>query len=203
MITINVAEADDAERERRRVQMHEPYRTLLGHFRHEIGHYYWDRLIRDSDRIDGFRQLFGDERQDYGRGPPAAPRSRAPPADWADSFVSAYASAHPWEDWAEIVGPLPAHDRHPGDGRRLRPLAPAAGGRASPNCGPCPTRVDVDHRTLSFDQMVERWFPLTYVLNNLNRGMGLQDAYPFVLLHAGGREAAVRSRDGRWDESVR
>ncbi|MBV8078553.1 MAG: putative zinc-binding metallopeptidase, partial [Planctomycetaceae bacterium] len=54
VITINVAEADDAERERRRHQMHEPYRTILGHFRHEIGHYYWDRLIKDSEWIDAF-----------------------------------------------------------------------------------------------------------------------------------------------------
>lgn len=43
IIIISVAEADDAERERRRKAVHEPYRTLLGHFRHESGHYYWDR----------------------------------------------------------------------------------------------------------------------------------------------------------------
>src|SRR5689334_7822508 len=100
VITVNVAEADDAERERRRVQMHEPYRTLLGHFRHESGHYYWDRLVNDSDRLDGFRALFGDERADYAE---ALRRHHAqgPPAGWPDRFVTAYASAHPWEDWAE------------------------------------------------------------------------------------------------------
>ena len=65
VITVNISEADDVERERRRVAMHEPYRTLLGHFRHEIGHYYWDRLIKNSPRIEAFREQFGDERADY------------------------------------------------------------------------------------------------------------------------------------------
>ena len=92
MITINVAEADDAEREKRRLQMHEPYRTLLGHFRHEIGHYYWDRLIQGTDRIEEFRRLFGDERQDYGQ---ALQRHHKQGARRTGrmSFVSAYASA--------------------------------------------------------------------------------------------------------------
>src|SRR5207302_77798 len=100
VITLNVAEADDAQREKRRLQMHEPYRTLLGHFRHEIAHYYWDRLVKDGPLRDGFRARFGDEREDYG----AALRrhyQQGPPADWQARFVSAYASAHPWEDWAE------------------------------------------------------------------------------------------------------
>src|SRR5262249_7112200 len=100
VITINVAEADDAERERQRLAMHEPYRTLLGHFRHEVGHYYWDRLIRDSSHMARFRELCGDERDDYG----AALRKHyetGPPADWQTKFVSSYASSHPWEDWAE------------------------------------------------------------------------------------------------------
>ena len=100
VITINIAEADDAERETRRLQLHEPYRTLLGHFRHEIGHYYWDRLIQGTDRIHGFRQLFGDERQDYGQMLESY-HQQGPRVDWANTLVSAYASAHPWEDWAE------------------------------------------------------------------------------------------------------
>jgi hypothetical protein len=100
LITLNVAEADAPERERQRKSMGEPYRTLLGHFRHEIAHYYWDRLIKDSPVIDEFRQLFGDEREDYAA---ALQRHYAngPPADWTDSFITAYASAHPWEDFAE------------------------------------------------------------------------------------------------------
>ena len=100
LITINLAEADDSERERMRRQMGEPYRTLLGHFRHEIAHYYWDRLVRDAPGIEAFRQLFGDEREDYGA---ALQRHYAngPPPDWQERFVTTYASTHPWEDWAE------------------------------------------------------------------------------------------------------
>ena len=100
VITINIAEADDAERERRRMEMGEPYRTLLGHMRHESGHYYWDQLIHDQPPLERFRQLFGDEQIDYG----AALKThyaQGAPGDWQTRFVSAYASAHPWEDWAE------------------------------------------------------------------------------------------------------
>ena len=177
VITINLAEADDAERERRRHQMQEPYRTLLGHFRHEIGHYYWDRLIQGTERIEGFRRIFGDERQDYSQALDRQ-RQQGARADWAQSFVTAYASAHPWEDWAETW----AHYLHMTDtmetavrcGLSLQP------GRSNePEWKP--ETADVGQRLLSFDEMIERWFPLTYVLNNLNRCMGLQDAYPFVL----------------------
>lgn len=99
-ITINIAEADDAERERRRAALHEPYRTLLGHMRHESGHYYWDRLIKSSDRLGAFRAMFGDERQDYQEAPQSH-HADGPPALWPPQFISAYASMHPREDWAE------------------------------------------------------------------------------------------------------
>jgi hypothetical protein len=177
VITVNVAEADDAERERRRLQMHEPYRTILGHFRHEIGHYYWDRLIQGSDAIEGFRRLFGDERQDYGQAL-AQHHQQGPPPNWPQSFVSAYASAHPWEDWAESW----AHYLHMIDsletadacGLTLRPRR-----RNEPALKP--NGAAPEPKETPFDRLLERWFPLTFVLNNLNRGMGLQDAYPFVL----------------------
>jgi hypothetical protein len=100
VITINLAEADDAERERRRHQMYEPYRTLLGHFRHEIAHYHWPPLVAASATIDEFRQIFGDERADYSQALQHYYASGAP-ADWAQHFVSASATAHPWEDFAE------------------------------------------------------------------------------------------------------
>jgi hypothetical protein len=177
VITINVAEADDAEREKRRLQLHEPYRTILGHFRHEVGHYYWDRLVRESSWIDGFRQQFGDERTDYGE---ALKRhhEQGAPLDWSVSFVSAYASAHPWEDWAETW----AHYLHIHDtletaiacGLSLRP-------KRSNEPAMKPDIALTGRRPPSFDGIIERWFSLTYVLNNLNRGMGLADAYPFVL----------------------
>lgn len=174
VIVINLAEADDAEREKRRHQMHEPYRTLLGHFRHESGHYYWDRLVKDRDRIHGFRNFFGDERQDYAEA--LRRHHERVPAGWQQRFVSAYASAHAWEDWAETW----AHYLHMADaletaaacGLSLRPHRPD---EPSLNAN-APGRPQA-----SFDRMIEGWFPLTYVLNNLNRGLGLPDSYPFVL----------------------
>ena len=101
VITINIAEADDAERERRRLALHEPYRTLLGHFRHESGHYYWDRLVSGTDRLDRFRETVRRRAARLRRGAGARITRAAPPPDWQERFVSAYASAHPWEDWAE------------------------------------------------------------------------------------------------------
>ncbi|WP_422924857.1 zinc-binding metallopeptidase family protein [Singulisphaera sp. PoT] len=177
VITLNMAEGNDAERERRRLQMNEPYRTLLGHFRHEIGHYYWNVLIDGTDWIDQYRSLFGDEREDYGE---ALKRHHAngAPADWVNSYVSAYASAHSWEDWAETW----AHYMHISDtletavasGLSLRP-------RRSDEPALKPNIKVVGKWSASFDELIERWFPLTYALNNLSRGMGLQDIYPFVL----------------------
>ena len=176
-ITINIAEADDAERENRRSALHEPYRTLLGHFRHEIGHYYWDRLIGGSDLRGTFRDAFGDERQDYAQ---ALKRhyDQGPPANWQERYVSSYAAVHPWEDWAETW----AHYLHITDaletaaasGLWLRPER-----RDEPSMRPDDGLREA--RTASFDRLMENWFPLTYVVNNLNRGLGLPDGYPFVL----------------------
>lgn len=177
LITLNIAEADDAEREKRRTTLHEPYRTLLGHFRHESGHYYWDQLIANTAGHNRFRELFGDEQQDYS----AALKThyeRGAPADWQSRFVSAYASSHPWEDWAESW----AHYLHivdtvetaAGFGVSLSPKHPAAKTMT----------VDikkVSHPGAGFDRILKDWMPLTYALNSLNRGMGLPDLYPFVL----------------------
>jgi hypothetical protein len=174
VITINALEADDVERETRRKQLHEPYRTVLGHFRHEIGHYYWDRLIANTDRLDSFRQLFGDEQLDYAEALKTH-YDNGPPTDWPQRFVSSYASSHPWEDWAETW----AHYMHLTDtletaatsGLMLRPVNPEE-----------PTLKRPPHAEgRNFDRILNDWTALTYVLNNLNRGMGLPDAYPFIL----------------------
>jgi hypothetical protein len=180
VITVNIAEADDAEREKRRKAMHEPYRTLLGHMRHESGHYYWDRLIAGTPEVDEFRTLFGDERPDYAAALKAHYEHGAP-ADWQERFVSAYASAHPWEDWAETW----AHYLHMVDtletaaacGLSLRPRR-----RDEPALHKLP--YPTSPKPAAFDRLIESWFPLTYMLNNLNRGLGLADAYPFVLAPA-------------------
>jgi hypothetical protein len=177
VITVNVAEADDAERERRRHEMHEPYRTLLGHFRHEVGHYYWDRLIKDGAQLGRFRELFGDERQSYAQAVERHYKEGAPP-DWQGRFVSAYASTHPWEDWAETW----AHYLHMTDALETAvdcglSLKPKRSGEPALK----PDSKVVAHKPSAFDAMTEGWHALTYVLNNLNRGMGLPDGYPFVL----------------------
>ena len=175
-ITINIAEADDAERERRRLHLHEPYRTLLGHLRHESGHYYWDLLIKDSPSIDAFRKVFGDERNDYEQALQCY-YSQGAPANWQQRFVSAYSSSHPWEDWAETW----AHYLHMVD---TLETAEACGLSLLPRRSDEPAlqvSFNPNNPDIEFKQLVDRWFPLTYVLNNLNRGMGLIDAYPFVL----------------------
>jgi hypothetical protein len=176
-ITINIDEADSALRERSRLDLNEKYRTLLGHFRHEIGHYYWDRLIRDDPSISAFRDLFGDERQSYSD---ALDRhyQQGPPSDWQNRFISRYASSHPWEDWAETW----AHYLHIVDtletaahyGVRIERGLPSGGvARSQP-------RFDA-YRNEDFDEIIKEWVPLTHALNSLNRSMGLQDLYPFVL----------------------
>jgi len=172
VITLNIAEADDAERERRRTQLREPYRTLLGHFRHETGHYYWDLLIRDSERIADFRRMFGDERADYAQAMQHHYDS-GPPADWQRSFVSAYASSHPWEDWAETW----AHYLHMTDSLDT---ASALGIAVRPVSRKAP-RIVPARGLAGFGDLSGSWASLTCALNCLNRSMGLQDAYPFVL----------------------
>jgi hypothetical protein len=170
VITLSVAEADEVERERRRLLLHEPHRTLLGHFRHESGHYYWDRLIHDRQHHVGFRQHFGDEQASYADGLQRH-YEVGPPTDWPERFVSAYASVHPWEDWAETW----THYLHMVD-----TLETAA------DCGLTlqPTRTEAAVQvptTATFEDMIAAWFPVTFALNNLNRGLGLPDPYPFVL----------------------
>lgn len=169
LITLNVAEADSAERERMRTAMGEPYRTLLGHFRHELGHYYWERLVRDdSARLARFRALFGDERADYA----AALRRHyeaGPPADWQERHISAYAASHPWEDWAESW----AHYLHIAD---TLEMAEALGLPFAH----LDTVVEAEGSG-GFEAALSRWLALGETVNALNRCMGLADLYPFVI----------------------
>lgn len=166
-ITINLAEADDAERELIRTNLHEPFRTLLGHFRHEIGHYFWDRLIVSSGGLQAFRSVFGDERVDYAQ----ALRSHywnGPPAQWNAHYVSPYASSHPWEDWAETW----AHYLHMYDTvQTARDMG--LGGQVFTMA-----RGKADDE--SFEPMLNEWFDVVVAINSLNRSLGLADAYPFV-----------------------
>jgi hypothetical protein len=184
IITLALSEADDAERERRRTAMGEPYRTLLGHVRHETGHHYWDLLVRNAGKLEGCRAVFGDDSQDYGEALKAHYANGAP-ADWQDAFVSAYATAHPWEDFAETW----AHYLHIVDtlemaaafGIRVRPQLPKAA-PAEAGTGLPAAEIDFDpYGPIGIEELIENWLPLTYAANSLNRCMGAADLYPFVL----------------------
>jgi hypothetical protein len=182
VITLNAEEAEDAVRERIRAEMREPYRTLLGHFRHEIGHYYWDRLVFPTPWIDSFRELFGDERTDYA----AALRNHydnGPPPDWANRCVTSYASSHPWEDWAETW----AHYLHMAD---TADTAMSFGVDAQ-NVELTSDLFELgdlwqpeDPNAGKFLDFLNGWIRLTNVLNELSRSMGQPDYYPFVLPRA-------------------
>ena len=179
LITINIAEADDPFREKMRQQMGEAYRTVLGHFRHEIGHYFEMRLVDGSPRVPEFRKLFGDESADYQAALDRHYKQGAPP-DWPQRFVSQYASMHPYEDFAETW----AHYLHMVEtletartyGLALRPQP--VGGAPLPELRA--RKLDFD----DFDDLISGWVPLTLALNSLNRAMGMQDLYPFVLTEA-------------------
>jgi hypothetical protein len=177
LITVALEEANDAERENRRTSMHEPYRTLLGHFRHEVGHYYWDVLVRDGSQLDGYRTVFGDERADYGQALQNYYANGAP-ANWRDNFVSAYATAHPWEDFAETW----AHYLHIVD---TLEMARAFGMHVHPPLakeGELEAEVDFQpYRAPDVPTLVDTWIPLSNALNALNRTMGQPDIYPFIL----------------------
>ena len=164
LITINIAEADDALRERMRRDMTEPYRTILGHFRHESGHYYWHLLARCSDWLTDFRHTFGDERQDYA----TAMRQnypQRPPADWQSRFVSSYAAAHTWEDWAETW----AHDLHIIDGLETAWVFQFRVSPAGGQDDQMASEPDFDpYCTDALDPVIDHWLPLTYAVNSLN-----------------------------------
>jgi hypothetical protein len=177
VITIALTEADDAERETRRVQMGEPYRTLLGHFRHEVGHHYWDLLVRDQNQLSDFRTIFGDETQDYSRALQRHYETGAPP-DWQESFVSAYAASHPWEDfaetWAHYVHIVDTLETASAFGMQVRPELDDTGQMAA--------RIEFDpYISADVASIIESWIPIVFALNNLSRSIGKPDLYPFVL----------------------
>jgi hypothetical protein len=163
IVTIDLAESDAAYRERVRAELDEPYRTMLGHFRHEVGHYYEWQLVRDELRRP-CRELFGDETLDY-RAELDRHYGQGPPEGWEASYISTYATMHPFEDFAETW----AHFLHICDTVEtaseygLTPVAPVSA-------------------FSSFRDLVTRvWMPLSVALNMINRSMGKDDLYPFVI----------------------
>jgi hypothetical protein len=172
VITLDLAEGDDVHREQLRIAMDEPYRTLLGHFRHEIGHYYFYRLVSTSPDYDRrFRELFGDPDADYQEALDRHYRNGAPPG-WEASFVSSYAAMHPAEDWAETFAHY-LHIRDTLDTSAAFSFAPAAATFERKVLGPS-----------GFDQIIDMWLPLSWALNMINQSMGKEDLYPFVLAAA-------------------
>ncbi len=175
VITINLNEADPVAREVTQQQMQERYRTLLGHLRHESGHYYFAQLV-ESNRlgpawIERFRQLFGDERVDYAQ----ALQNHyevGPPPNFKQQFVSRYASTHPWEDFAESW----AHYLHLFDGLET---ARALNLLRVPSLDLAARTTGFEHEV--FEALIEAWIELTVCMNALNRSLGLRDCYPFVL----------------------
>ncbi len=181
VITLDLTETNPAAREGRRMALGESYRTTLGTMRHEIGHYYQSILAPEgSPERARCRALFGDDRESYQEALDRHYRD-GPPDDWASSHVSAYATMHPWEDWAETF----AHYLHIRDTSQT---AAAYGVRVDGPQVLTTDRVSLESDpTLtdeSFRELLAEWFPLTYALNAINRSMGAPDLYPFVITPA-------------------
>jgi hypothetical protein len=177
VITIDIAEADAVELDRQRQYFGEPYRSLLGHLRHESGHFYWMVLVEASGRLKEFRALFGDERQEYAKALKQH-HDNGPPNGWQEKHVSAYASAHPWEDWAETwalyLHLVDAVDTAEAEGAKLRTAGLSLTDTGSPDS------YDA-YREASFSALMRRWIPLTIAMNSLSRSLGNPDFYPFVI----------------------
>jgi len=161
IITLNVLEANDVARKQAQEEMQERYRTLLGHFRHEIGHYFWGQFAQDDAWLKQVRQRFGDERVDYAQALEEYYVTGGA-SDWSDHFISRYASAHPVEDWAETW----AHYLHMMD---ALDTAHQQG------------FIRSDPFAADFDTKLRQWQRLSVALNELNRAVGHNDAYPFVI----------------------
>ncbi len=173
LITLSLAEADDAERESRRVAFREPYRTLLGHFRHEVGHFYWEVLVGQTSLKSAFQLIFGFESRSYEEALKAY-HARTDRSYDRNAFISEYATSHPWEDWAETF----AHFLHivaTLDSAAALPLSLDPRSRQT---------FENPYREADFEALLTSWSPVAYSINELNRSMGLNDAYPFQLTPA-------------------
>ena len=180
VITILLREADSVQREQMRKQFLEPYRTLIGHLRHEVGHYFWDRLVKTNPKVlTAFRAIFGDEQPNYADALQKYYKERAA-GNWQESFISKYATSHPWEDWAETW----AHYLHIID---MVETAYFFGLKVSPKGQDkdMKTKVSFDPYTIEdFDDIIQTCMPLSFAVNSINRAMGVPDVYPFVITPA-------------------
>lgn len=161
VITLNAMEADEGFLHAMKEEMGEHYRTLLGHFRHEIGHYYWNIVIQNRKQLNAFRELFGDETRDYAEALEQY-YQQEPPKFRSHLYITEYASSHPYEDWAETW----AHYLHIVD-----TLETAVSYGIS----------SYEPKTNDFEDWYSEWARVAQTMNALNRSMGLNDAYPFIL----------------------
>ncbi len=184
VITVSLEEADDTWRQINRQQLGEASRTLLGHFRHESGHYLWHRFLSrlhwDHPSRTAFRTRFGNDSFDYGSALARYYRY-GPPADWQQHFISAYAASHPWEDWAETW----AHYLQMVDGietcEQLGIQARPAS--ALPALTPLPAGLEASsaEEDASFQALLQRWISLATKLNEISRSFGAPFLYPYVI----------------------
>ena len=173
LVTLNLGEADDVEREARRVAFREPYRTLLGHFRHEVGHFYWQLLVAETALLGPFKLIFGDHSRNYQIALEEY-HGRVDRSFDRDVFISEYASCHPWEDWAETF----AHFLH-----IVSALDSLAGLPLSLDSRSLQTLQD-PYLESDFEALLASWKSLSYSINELNPSLGLGDAYPFHVSRA-------------------
>lgn len=169
VVTLDLAETDELHRGHLRRRLGEPFRTVIGHLRHEIGHFYWDRLVGQTDDLRSYRRLFGDERDDYGK---AVQRYYSAPDDAWDRtrFLTAYAASHPLEDWAETfahylhildtIDTAVAHDLVPRDHR--------AGVLVTESVG-----------ALEIGEILDAWRPVNAAVNAIAETLGVPAVYPF------------------------
>lgn len=180
VITIVLAEADSVSREQIRSSLNEPYRTLIGHFRHEVGHYYWQRIIADDENsLANFRAFFGDERKSYA-GALQQHYANGAPKDWRKYFISEYASSHPWEDWAETW----AHYMHIINTMETAWSFGLKGEAKLKNADHMSIDALDPYSGLKFTAILEESIALFYAVNSINRSMGIPDVYPFVISDA-------------------
>lgn len=177
VVTILLSEADSVHREQLKKQMNEVYRTLLGHFRHEIGHYYWMLFFDNNSSLQAFRNIFGDENIDYGLALEAHYKNGAP-SNWNQSFISKYASSHPWEDWSETW----AHYLHIMDTLETgHDLGLTFTDNLSDNNLKNQLNCPNPYTTKDFKVIFNANMELTLAVNSLNRSMGVPDIYPFII----------------------
>ena len=198
IITLDLAESNDSHREALRQSMDEPYRTVLGHFRHEIGHYYCQLLALTPDRRDEFRTLFGDETLSYEE---ALQRHYASRELASSGRASSSARTRPCirsrisRRCSATSCTSPTRCRRRGSSGCCRNRISAT--TSSRHAGTArKLRKSLLERPMA-EVVGETWLPVSKGLNQINRSMGKPDLYPFVLRTAGDRKAGVRCGSSR------